>query len=159
MQKVIVQVDWTTKIILILIAVLLAGILIKPNIQIEKSRASDVDWYELLRKTTLPIAKAESISPAMEKFRRLGVASAVEGSYEGAKEWLRRVYVSGVEPEEMKKLVKKDPFFRRNPCAREYALFLLEEITSSGSAVPEIILENENVRKSFPAPLRVKIVK
>jgi len=44
MQKVIVQIDWYTKVILTLIAVLLVGLLVKPYIQIQPSTARYTDY-------------------------------------------------------------------------------------------------------------------
>ncbi len=40
MQKVIVQIDWYTKIVLTLIAILLAGLLAKPHVVSRPARAS-----------------------------------------------------------------------------------------------------------------------
>lgn len=57
MQKVIVQIDWHTKIVLTLIAVLLAGLLVKPYIMTKSLDAATANKGEY------------SITPAQEKNR------------------------------------------------------------------------------------------
>lgn len=141
MQKVIVQIDWYTKIILTLIAVLLASLLVKSYLpsHIPEARASDI-----LRQTT----ESEETKPGplmMSKSRMLRSKVHAEGSSFLA-EYLYLYALQNLSKETALEFIDKGYLLLRYPAGKEYAKLL---VTVGREQAYQKYLSSETIEKAL----------
>ena len=172
MQKVIVQIDWYTKIILTLIAIFLVGLLVKSYFppHTPEAEAGDTSKYELMKRLenlgfSFPPPKIE-----LSKGERIEREAKMEGRY--VKDWVDYLYLYNLQNlsrERALEIIDESSILSGYPAGKGYAKLLV--VSGRNEAYREYLSDKamETVLLSgrfevtpygiVPRPLRVEAVK
>lgn len=120
MQKVIIQIDWYTKVILTLIAVLLAGLLVRPYFSSDISRAKAGDIIRQVIGTDEQFAKGIRLTEEgqlRQEVEQEGSSFLVENLYL----WV----LQDLSPERALEIIEDCPVLSNFPAGKVFAEFLM----------------------------------
>lgn len=167
MQKVIVQIDWYTKIILTLITVLLAGVVVKSYFpsHIREARASDMRNMARKLKDQMGSSSSGPLTEP-ESIRRKRDAT-VEGS-RVLVDCLYLFNLQNLSKERALETIDESPIFSAYPAGKEYAKFL---VVTGRNEVYQEHLSDEAIKTALlsgrfevtphgivPRPLKVEVI-
>jgi len=142
MQKVIIQIDWYTKIILTLIVVLLAGIFARPYFSSDISRAKAGDIIREVINRQDPFGVGEQFAKGVQLTEEGQLRQKVD--QEGSSSLVENLYLwvlQDLSPERALEIIEDWPVLSNFPAGKAYAEFLmtLKKREAQGRVSGEII--------------------
>jgi len=172
MQKVIVQIDWYTKIILTLIAIFLVGLLVKSYFppHTPEAEAGDTSKYELMKRAKeLGYSFPQGFTP-MSKGERIEMEAKTESRHSKIlADYLYLYNLQNLSQEKALETIDESSILSGYPAGKEYAKLLVVSGRNeaykeylSDKAIETVLLSGRFEVTPYgivPRPLRVEAVK